>query len=240
MATTSTAKPASIEDELRARIKADPGLVLDDKDVMRVLVSASEKSMGNNIVDLRGLAMERLETRLDRLEETHRAVIAAAYENLAGTNQIHRAILRMLDPEQFESFLLALGGDVAGILRVDCFRLVLESADAKSEPGLERIGDVLRVVEPGFIERYMNHGRNHPARQIVLRQSIPNSNRIYGPRAGDMRSEALMRLDLGKGRMAGMLTMACEDPHQFKPGQGTDLLSFFAGIFERSMRRWLS
>ena len=54
--------------------------------------------MGGNIVDIRGIAMERLEHRLDRLEDTHRSVIAAAYENLAGTNQIHRAILRMMDP----------------------------------------------------------------------------------------------------------------------------------------------
>jgi uncharacterized protein YigA (DUF484 family) len=37
-----------------------------------------------------------------------------------------------------------------------------------------------------------------------------------------------------------MLVMASDNPHTFKPGQGTDLLSFFAGIFERSMRRWLA
>jgi uncharacterized protein YigA (DUF484 family) len=34
--------------------------------------------------------------------------------------------------------------------------------------------------------------------------------------------------------------MGAEDPHQFKPGQGTDLLAFFGGVFERAMRRWLS
>ena len=37
-----------------------------------------------------------------------------------------------------------------------------------------------------------------------------------------------------------MLVMGAEDPHQFKPTQGTDLLAFFAGVFERTMRRWLS
>jgi integrase/recombinase XerC len=42
-----------------------------------------------------------------------------------------------------------------------------------------------------------------------------------------------MRLDLGTGRMGGMLVMASDNPHMFKPGQGTDLLAFFAGIFER-------
>ena len=64
-------------------------------------MGAKEEAMGGNIVDIRGIAMERLEHRLDRLEDTHRSVIAAAYENLAGTNQIHRAILRMMDPLDF-------------------------------------------------------------------------------------------------------------------------------------------
>lgn len=239
MAMTGTAAHAGIDGDMRARIIADPGLLLDDKDVMRALVSASEGAMGSNIVDLRALAMERLEARLDRLEETHRAVIAAAYENLSGTNQIHRAILRMLDPEQFEGFLRTLGTDVAEILRVDAVRLVLESAEA-GPASAERIGDVLRVVEPGFITAYMSLGRNSPPRKVVLRQGVPDSDILYGARAGDLRSEALMQLDLGKGRMAGMLAMGSEDPHLFKPGQGTDLLAFFAGIFERSMRHWLA
>ncbi|PZX38067.1 hypothetical protein LY56_03086 [Roseinatronobacter thiooxidans] len=226
--------------ELRDRIIADPSLILDDKDLMRTLVSASERGMGDNIVDLRGLAMERLEARLDRLEETHRAVIAAAYENLSGTNQIHRAILRMLDPDQFEGFLRNLGTDVAQILNVDAIKLVLESPEAGPDPALERISDVLCVVPLSFIETYMSSERGPTTRQVLLRQSIPQTDTLYGAKAPDLRSEACMRLDLGAHRMAGMLVMATENPHMFKPGQGTDLLAFFAGIFERSMRRWLA
>ncbi len=226
-------------EDFRARIISDPALVLDDKDVMRVLVSASERGMGNNIVDLRALAMERLEGRLERLEETHRAVIAAAYENLSGTNQIHRAILRMLDPTEFEGFLGNLGSEVAQILNVDAIRLVLESPEATPDPALERISDVLRVAQPGFIESYMSSARGPSSRQVVLRQTVPQAEELYGRLTPDLRSEACMRLDLGAQRMAGMLVMASEAPHMFKPGQGTDLLAFFAGIFERSMRRWL-
>ena len=111
-----------IEDALREAIISQPDVILDDTDVMQALIAANEKAMGGNIVDLRGIAMERLETRLDRLEDTHRSVIAAAYDNLAGTNQIHRAILRMLDPIEFEPFLRDLAGEVADILRVDAVK----------------------------------------------------------------------------------------------------------------------
>ena len=127
----STAAETPVNHEVwRQKIIADPGIVLDDPEVMRALVLASEQAMGGNIVDLRGMAMERLETQLNRLEDTHRAVVAAAYENLASTNQLHRALIRLLDAERFEDFVLDLGGEVAEILRVDSLRLVLESGES--------------------------------------------------------------------------------------------------------------
>lgn len=224
---------------LRDTIIAKPDVVLDDQDIMRALIAANEKSMGANIVDLRGIAMERLEARLDRLEDTHRSVIAAAYENLAGTNQVHRAILRMLDPLEFESFLYDLGGEVAEILRVDAIVLVLESAATDEDPAIKRLGDVLRVAEPGFVDDYLTHGRGGQVRQVTLRQVQDADEAVYGEASGWIRSEACLKLDFGKGRLPGLLVMGAEDPHQFSPQQGTDLLSFFAGVFERSMRRWL-
>ena len=234
---SSTAK---IDDALREKIITDPDMILDDQDLMQALIAANEKSMGGNIVDLRGIAMERLEARLDRLEDTHRSVIAAAYENLAGTNQIHRAILRMLDPVEFEPFLHNLGGEVAEILRVDSVRLVLESAQSDDEPAIKRLGDVLSVAEPGFVDDYLSGGRNVPIRQVTLRQMQSGTTTIYGEKSDWIRSEACLKLDFGEGRLPGLLVMGAEDPHQFTPQQGTDLLAFFAGVFERAMRRWLS
>lgn len=232
---------SNLAELLRDKIISDPEVILEDRDLMRALIAANERAMGTNIVDLRGVAMQRLEARLDRLEDTHRSVIAAAYENLAGTNQIHRAVLKMLDATEFESFLTNLGTEVAEVLRVDCVRLVLESRQSEDDPALRRLGDVLCVAEPGFIHEYMRAGRasGGPPRAVVLRQCLPQSAAIYGEAADWIRSEALMRLDLGEGRLPGLLVMGAEDPHQFKPAQGTDLLAFFAGAFERAMRRWL-
>lgn len=229
---------AGLAEALRGHILSDPETVLDDPEVMSALIAANERALGHNIVDLRGIAMQRLELRLDRLEETHRQVIAAAYENLAGMNQIHRAVLKMLDPLQFEGFLASLGGEVADVLRVASLRLVLESAAGAGDPALIRYADVILMAEAGFVDRYMA-GRAPAARPIVLRQVMPEDQLVHGAAADHVRSEALMRLDLGPGRLPGMLVMGSEDPHQFKPNQGTDLLAFFAGVFERAMRRWL-
>ncbi|WP_121629252.1 DUF484 family protein [Tropicibacter alexandrii] len=229
-----------IEESLRETIISRPDMILDDKEMMHALIAANERAMGGNIIDLRGIAMERLEARLDRLEDTHRSVIAAAYENLAGTNQIHRAILRMLDPLEFEPFLRDLGGGVAQILRVDVVKLVLESASSDNDKVVRRLGEVLSVAEPGFVESYLSDGREAPLRQVTLRQLQQGDGRVYGDKAEWMRSEACLKLDFGPGRLPGLLVMGAEDPHQFTPQQGTDLLAFFAGVFERAMRRWLA
>lgn len=234
-----SSKP-EIEESLREHIIAQPDVILEDQDLMRALVSANERAMGDNIVDLRGIAMKRLEARLDRLEDTHRSVIAAAYENLAGTNQVHRAVLRMLDPVEFESFLMDLGGEVAAILRVETIRLVLETVQDEREPAVQKLGDVLTVAEPGFIESYLRSGRSGQMRSVTLRQTHEGDPRVYGRDAQFVRSEACLVLDFGEGRLPGMLALGAEDPHQFTPQQGTDLLAFFAGVFERAMRRWLS
>jgi uncharacterized protein YigA (DUF484 family) len=237
--TTMSSTP-KIDDVLREAIISKPDVILDDGDVMQALIAATEKAMGGNLVDLRGIAMERLEARLDRLEDTHRSVIAAAYENLAGTNQIHRAILRMLDPVEFETFLRDLGGDVADILRVDAVKLVLESVQNDNDPAVQRLGEVLSVAEPGFIDDYLTNGRGGIARQVTLRGVQDGSEHVYDGKADWVRSEACLKLDFGAGRLPGLLVLGSEDPHMFGPQQGTDLLTFFTGVFERAMRRWLS
>ena len=159
---------------------------------MKALIAANERAMGGNIVDLRGIAMERLEERLDRLEDTHRSVIAAAYENLAGTNSIHRAVLRLLEPLDFEAFLRDLGSDVAAALQVDCVKLVLETVQDGDDPAVTRLGEVLVTAEPGFIHTYLTYGRDVPVRSVTLRQVSrprPRSS-MATPPAGSARRPA--------------------------------------------------
>ena len=219
-----------IDQDLRDRLLAEPEAVLDDRDVMRALIEANERSMGSNIVDLRGIAMERLQDRLVRLEDTHRSVIAAAYDNLAGTNQVHRAILCLLDHLTFEEFLKSLSGEVAEILRVDCIRLVLETVQSGDDPALRQLGDVLCVAEPGFVAAYTAGPRATAAKPVNLRRAPKQAAVVYLGCPRPIKSEALMPLDLGPGRLPALLAMGAVDPHQFKTAHGTDLLLHFAGV----------
>jgi uncharacterized protein YigA (DUF484 family) len=222
-----------IDPDTRDRILAAPETLLEDRDLMQALIGANDRAMGGNVIDLRGLAMERLNQKLDRLEDTHRTVIAAAYENLAGTNQVHRAILQLLEPVDFPAFLACLTGPLAQTLRVDAIRLVLESRSQTPVP--DPASGAILAVAPGFVADYLG-GARQATRPVLLRQTPPEAA-IYGGAA--IGSEALLRLDLGPGRLPGLLAMGAQDLHQFKPTHGTDLLTFFGGVFERVMRKWL-
>lgn len=229
----------SMEPAMRQRLLDAPDAVLADDDVMRALIAAGEGPRRANVVDLRGVAMDRLEHRLLRLEETHQTVIAAAYDNLTGTKQVHRAILALIEQWHFEDFIRALGTDVTDMLRVSTTRLVLESGAETASEALERVGEVVRVAEPGFIEDYLTRGRGGAGKPIVLRQTRPGETGLYGGGADWVASEACLRLDIGKGRYPAMLALASDDPHHFTPAHGTELLGFFGAVFEQLMRRWL-
>ncbi|MGN0933730.1 DUF484 family protein [Falsigemmobacter intermedius] len=237
----SEQKPLSggsrLTDDLRDELLSRPELVLADKDVMRALVGAHERSLGGNVIDLRGAAMKRLEGRLDQLEATHRSVIAAAYENLAGTNLIHRAVLEVLEPTDFGEFLRRLETRVAETLRLDSLRLVLEARGR--DPVVERHSGLIHVVEPGFIGEYLNELTEYRA-PVTLRGVIDGAGEVHGREEGHIRSEAVLALDLGAGRLPGMLVMGSAEEEQFAPRQGTDLLRFFGAVFSLTLRRWLA
>jgi uncharacterized protein YigA (DUF484 family) len=226
---------------LRDQILSDPGLILDDHELMRALLKADRSAQGRNVVDLRGVLVDRLEERLDRLEDTHREVLAAAYENVAGTNQVHRACLALLEPVDFAGFLRALTRDVAPILAVEVIRLGLEAPGAEPGAGLGPEGpfrDVIIALPEGGADAYVTQGRGLGARRVTLRQLVKASPDLYGRAAPEIRSEALLRLDLGPA--CGLLVFGATDGHRFHPDQGTDLLAFFAGVVERSLHRWLT
>lgn len=232
---------AAVEDaktddaEIRARITADPSLVLDDVDVMKAVIGADDARVGRRITDLRGAMVDRLETRLARLEETHRSVVAAAYENMSGADQVHRAVLAILEPVRFSDLLRALDDTIPGILGVDALRLCLEG-----DGGLDAEGPLVALSE-GDVDRYLTIGRPGVEPHVALRAADPtDSAPIFGEMAQDIRSEAAIKLDFGGGARPGMLVFGAVDPVRFGADQGSDLIEFFGGVMQRAIRRWVS
>ena len=228
---------AQAEEILRDFITENPRIVLDAPDVMRALLATHDQTLGQNIVDLRSVAMRRLEAQLGKLEKTNRSVIAAAYDNLAGTQQIHRALLKIMEPTDFGGFLTMIGTEMVDILRIDYACLILETQNQSPDPNLAPLGPVVKPAPSGFVADYLS--QNLAAKVILRRVTEPNVF-VYPEAMGPMGSEACLQLDFGAGTLPGLLILAAKDAEQFSHAQGTDLLTFFATIFERALRRWLA
>ena len=63
---------------------------------------------------------------------------------------------------------------------------------------------------------------------------------IYGSDGPQIRSEAILKLDLGGGRTPAMVVFGSTDESRFHPHQATDLLAFFGQAIQASLRRWLN
>lgn len=225
-------------DLIRSLIIADPALVLGDDQVMRALIGDTGAG-GRQVVDLRDRLVERLEARLGRLVQANRSMIAAAYENVAGTQQVHRAIIELMDEPDLGGFLRRLTQDVPRMMDISEARLCIEADVDGTEPakglgsGLE--GRVLALPE-GMVEAYLALDGHGEARDIVLREAEPEAEMIFG-RLSQIGSEAIIRMEL-TGAPA-ILVFGAADLERFGPDQGTDLLAFFGRVVARMLERQL-
>lgn len=228
---------------LKGEILKDPAVILDDIEVMRALLKSDDDAKGGNVVDLRGAFVSRLEERLERLEDTHRTVIAAAFENLSGTNQVHRAVLALLEADSFEAFLQALSHDVANILGVDVIRLCLESEKADGGTSIGPDGplkDIVVALPQNGVAAYITLGRSAAPRQVTLRTATDAKGSVFGDASVDVVTEAILRLDLGSQSLPGMIAFGSAEANRFSTDQATDLLVFLTKTVERILRRWVA
>jgi len=226
---------------LRAQVLREPALVLDDRAIMAALIEAAG-GQARNVVDLRGALVRRLETRLERLEQAHRTVIAAAYENLAGAGQVHRVALMLLEADSAAAFARALLVDAAEVLAVDAARLALEGGATLAGLDDALAARVIALPEGG-IDAYLALG-DAPGRDGAwLRPTPPEAELIFGDDAARIGSEALITLDLGSigdKPARGLLAFGAEDAGRFAPEHGADLVAFLGGVTGRVGRRWLT
>ena len=212
-----------LEQDIRDRLLASPQDLLADRDVMRALVATHEAETGDNVIDIRGRAMQALETRLNRLEATHESVIAAAYDNQSGVAIVHRAVLALMESDDLADLIGRLQSDIAPLLRIETLRLVVEGTGRPQWPE-----DTL-ITPEGAIDSIIQAGRRTPrGDDIVLRPALVLTRPLHGRTVG---SEALLPLDLGAGMPRAILLMGSADASRFMPAHGTDLLRFFAQVF---------
>ena len=97
-----------MDKKLREEILEHAHEILNDEILLSALIEAGDKNLGSKIVDLRSIAMQKMDGELKKLKRSNQQVIATAYENLVGMKQVHHVVLKLLEKTSFDELITCL------------------------------------------------------------------------------------------------------------------------------------
>ena len=231
-----------MDDKLREEILAKAHEILNDETLLRALIEASDKNLGNKIVDIRSVAMKKMDGELKKLKRSNQQVIATAYENLVGMKQVHQVVLKSLEQNNFDEFITNLNTEACDILGVDCIRIGLEThSSLKNNKNCDlKLSELLDLYPVNFVDTYISQGKNNGTDEVVLRPTPKGSDQLYGKHSKNLKSEGCIKLKIGNEKFTGILALASNEKEKFTAQQGVELLKFMGSVFERRISHWLN
>ena len=218
-------------------IIADPRLVLDDVEVLQALASVQNDGLGDNVIDGRGMAISRLERKLNQLGAENRLLKEVLHENSEAVHRIHLVALTLLELKDFKQLADFLACELPKVMKVDVIRLLLMGSlkgrlhDSLAEFAVGRVDASVRRA-------YIDPLDGKPGR-IVLRQVPSASAKVYGGTVKPICSEALLPVVLEGTGPAGVLVIGSSSPDGFHPNMSTDLLGLISKVFAMTVVRLL-
>ena len=231
-----------MEDQLREEILVKAHEILNDETLLRALIEASDKNLGSKIVDLRSVAMQKMDGELKKLKRSNQQVIATAYENLVGMKQVHQVVLNSLEQNNFDEFIANLDTEACNILRVDCIKIGLETHSSlqNNEKHDSKLSKLLDLYPVNFVDTYISQGENNNTDDVILRPTPKGSEQLYGKVSKNLKSEGCIKLRIGNKKIIGILALASKEREKFTAQQGIELLKFMGSVFERRISHWLN
>lgn len=228
MITTNPTLPLNDED-IVAYLKANPDFLRAHPELIDSL-TAPKADMGKGVADFQSFMIERLKEDKHKAIQVTRQVVENARSNMNNLARIQACVLKILEAKSFAEFIETITMDFSQLLNVDITTLVVETS-GRDIPHITATG--VRVVPEGTILQLLN------GEDARLTSNCRGQEFLYGPGAGLVRSEALVRVDISMNTPPAMLCFGSRDPELFKQGQGTELIGFLARVVERVFRLWL-
>jgi uncharacterized protein YigA (DUF484 family) len=216
-----------------AYLRQHPDFLADNPSVLDVLRAPARPGLGprDGVVDLQQAMVERLRRELDALRLERDSLIVTGRGNMNVQQRVHKAVLALLSARSFEHLIETVTTDLTVILDLDAVCLGVEQSHAHLPP--MRINGVLHLP-PDTVASLFG-----PSRQVLLRANVAGDPTIFGPAAGLIASDALLRLHISDSTPPALLALGAREPDCFEDGQGTDLLAFLGLTLERIIRAWL-
>jgi uncharacterized protein YigA (DUF484 family) len=210
-------------------LRQNPRFLENNPHACDLLMPPTEKK-GKGIADFQSYMIQKLKEDKEDVIESARELVENSRHNMNNQVRINRAVLSVLEAHTFEDFIRAITLDFASYLDVDIVSLIVET-DEETIPHVDMAG--VRLVGPGTIDLLL--GGN----SITLEEQASGLEQIYGGGAALVKSQALMRLNIGEESPPALLAFGSRIDHMFYSGQGTDMIGFLGQVVERCFRAWL-
>ena len=218
-------------DQVATYLRRHPDFLVENPDLLSGLEPPC-RDHGNGVVDFQHVMLSRLRADKEELTDLRNELIEAGRSNRVAQERVHRAVLALLEARSFENFIERVTTDLAVILNVDIVTLCVEHAEAAC-PNHPAPG--IYCLEKGTIAAIFG-----PGGAMVLHEHVAGDPAIFGAGAGLVRSEALLRLNIGGAAPDALLALGSREEGFFSAGQGTELLGFVARVLENCFRGWLN
>ena len=214
--------PVSEADSVRTFLKADPGFLRDDTELLADLGLRIDIA---NLVDFGPAALSRVSAAHKRESRARRTIEANARANFAAQAQAHAAVLDLMEARN-HSDLAARVDEMAR------HRFGLVAAVVALE-GPERVPAGWRLLADGQLDLIMGK------RKATSRMgALPATYGLFGDLALTVGSVALVKMSIWEPGRRGLVAFAAEDTTAFDPGMGVELVDFLARVVERMAERW--
>lgn len=223
------------EDEAEAVAVADylerhPDFFVDRPELFKAM-QAPGRFEDDGVVDFQRFQIDRHRSEIDELRNCAQEVIETSRSNLTIQTRTHAAVLAMLNARTFKQLTRIVVDDMPLLLDVDVVAFGFEPTGL-ALPELSASPDV-RMLPEDTVD--MTVGADHDA---ALYRDFMDDGTVFASAAGLVKSAACARLRPGLGLPPGLLALGSRGD-TFRPGQGTELLSFLARITELCIRRLL-
>lgn len=208
-----------------------PEALADDLMLLSRIIPGVHEENGT-VRDFQRCMIDRLSAQVADLHASNEAIMEATRMNAQAQLRVHEAVLALLEARTFDHFVETVTQEVPSIIGVD--RIVLCVEDPRETRALSTDVSGVHILPHGTIDRIVP-----PDQDVSLRNNIDSEDSIFGLEAGEVHSEALLRLRFSPSAPAGLLAVGAQEPDVFDPEQGVDLLNFLARAVERSVQTWL-
>ncbi len=189
------------------------------------------REQGKDVIDMQRFMVIRLQREIRRLERERGDLVAISRSNLTSQTRVHAAVLAVMSARSFEHLIETITTDLAVQLDVDAVTLCVEATD-ETFPRATSAG--VRMLEAGTVDALLGAGED-----ALLRPTVEGDQRVFGSTAGLVRSDALLRLKVGRDVPTGLLALGSRRDAEFHPTQGAELLGFLARAVEHCIGSWL-